>query len=1359
MRTIKFSLKGLLTLLVMLLQIQVFAQGGYQSFTSSHNDMDVSYDESTGEYTFTTTGGDPYIRTQALASAMPKDSCIISFEYNCPSGLQGVQFFFAAPESEALSMRDIVLQATRADEWLVYQLDVSDYRTANGWGVAGDYLRMDLGYYAGTTIKIRNLRFGARYEGKTFEDYMENVPYTPDDIVVGKICGTVGSQQAYNDFYEAYNEAIDMLDNTSASQDEIDAMFAKIKQAYADIDTAFIKVTDGTYYIKSNFSEYTNREDTMAWYAPRIAGYPGWKKYEPSLKFMWHITPLENGNFSIRNLATGQYVYQCETPDGQDSPLMLSEKQLVSQVIARNNYLGSYQIHSDGQSWVYNLQGNSSASASEGPIANWSDKAADGEGSWMLEPVSDADLAKAEAAKSRDELNVAITQYEGLTNGAVVGPELGKPHSQEQVTEVENAIAAAVEVEANENATDAEIRAALEKLTAVAEKFNAEVATIPNGYYRLRSAYNLFAGNLNDLYLANYGDSLPGWNYYQKSVDQLWYIENLDSGYSVKNVKTGKYLSKSNYTTNNSPVQCTREQEVLQMFKLIKPNGQWKFYNEKIENYGYYPYNHQLGLNFTGGRIAIYKEQGENGTTAWFIEPVAEAEAQTIINNEENNQLNIKLQQVYEKARALYNAGAVYTTGSAIVTSKDQLYANNWSPSEGANLETLIDGNTGSYWCSTWEGASSEQDPTNPHYMRVYSEAGLPDSVQVSYLQRQDASWHRMPLKLRVEVSNDATTWTNAGVYQKADLTKNGELTPGTLYNEPITFVATGLGGYKYVRFINQANYNVSDVYIVGTNHYMLEFAEFNLYPITGVTSDCLVKKVWNASLAPELFNALQEAKPQYVNGTATQATYDRLLAAYNAYYEENNGANEIDGVYQKYQSLIPNCEVGSEFGYVESQGDIDTFEETIDALYSDFTSDNPSKGPGSVLKAMQAAYDEFMTHVEQPQPGKWYYILSATAENDAASANYYPARAQVRGTALYTLGDGKGEREFNYAATHQLRWGMDDIKNREREGDPDAIWQFIPTPDSLGYGARSYFIQNMRTGWYMGGVNSTSDFYTVTTKKPQYPYSVEFIGSGQFNLKALNGSRKGQIISFGENARQVRLDAVASAFDSRSSLTFEEFDAEEEGQITLRFDNNWAGIVTLPFAITDIDQMNDNVHAYKIHSIDEDMRTIGLVEAYEFEAGEPFIMVVNDTTQYSADADQIGVNFPAPTELVTDSMVVNGLVSVPTYKTILGQGFGYFDGNVLLATDSNSVGINSQSGYIDPSMIVNQEGEPDCVIELFGEGLLNGVKAAAVRKNETVSVYTTDGAIVKRNVKSANATNGLRKGLYIVGKKKVLVK
>ena len=334
----------------------------------------------------------------------------------------------------------------------------------------------------------------------------------------------------------------------------------------------------------------------------------------------------------------------------------------------------------------------------------------------------------------------------------------------------------------------------------------------------------------------------------------------------------------------------------------------------------------------------------------------------------------------------------------------------------------------------------------------------------------------------------------------------------------------------------------------------------------------------------------------------------------------------------------------------------------------------------------------------------------------------------------------------------------MDDIKNKEREGDIDAIWRFIPVPDSLNLGKHVYYIQNMRTGWYFGNANTANNDYYFSGSVTPFPFLVEFIGKEQFHIQALAGTRAGALVSFGDNARQVRADLLDSDFDTRASFTFEEFDAEDNPEIVMQFDNNTAKIVTLPFAVNELGR-NDNVHAFQIHSQPSDTE-LGLVEVTDIPAGQPFILVTGDTTLYEADQPKVALNFDTPTDLTIVGDTVNGLVPAFPSNKLSKAGFGYFSGNVLNVTDGETaVTVTAHSGYIMPNLIVAKEGEPDVVISTFEGGILNSIKKAVSKLNTTVDVYTVDGALVKRNVKASDAKKGLKKGLYIIGKEKVLVK
>ena len=130
----------------------------------------------------------------------------------------------------------------------------------------------------------------------------------------------------------------------------------------------------------------------------------------------------------------------------------------------------------------------------------------------------------------------------------------------------------------------------------------------------------------------------------------------------------------------------------------------------------------------------------------------------------------------------------------------------------------------------------------------------------------------------------------------------------------------------------------------------------------------------------------------------------------------------------------------------------------------------------------------------------------------------------------------------------------------------------------------------------------------------------------------------------------------------------------------------------------------------------------------------------------------------PLVDEFSFEGKTANGLIATMDYTVPGRAGYGIFVNSVIESTAADT-GINGHSGYINTGLIVNGEGEADLTITIK-EGLLNGVKNVVVNKaGEKVNVYTVDGVLVKRNVARKNATDGLKSGIYIVGKDKILVK
>ncbi|MEI3532015.1 MAG: hypothetical protein V8Q65_07355 [Bacteroidaceae bacterium] len=1340
---LKFN--ALLLLLFLLPQLRAVAQesGGDNTtvnpvfVTGNMNQIEMSYDETTKEYTFTTTGGDPYVFTNVFETALPADSNVVSFEYSCTTDISDFQIFFPNPLSEANSIKNLRLPATKEGEWALFNLSLEKYTAINGWGKVGDCMRMDFCTTSGVEIKVRNLHIGTAKEGRTLQEYVDALTYVPDDLVFSNAPGCVGDEAAYKEYYNAYNDALQLLGSPSATDEEMNQMLQRLKIAYKAIVGAINPLTDGTYFIQTAYSVF-NDKDIMSWYAPRTDNQPGWKKQENSLLHMWEIKKLEDKGYSIRSLATGQYINHNRTVDVADEPLVMSENFETAQVIQRIAPNGQFIIHSLGASWTYNVQGHGAGANTSGPIANWTDKGVSGEGAWRIVPVTDEQLAEAEASKGRDNLIIALAKYENLTDGAEVGPEIGKPHTQEQIDELNDAISVAREFANGMEATDEEIKSATQDLVTLGEAFKKAVNTIPDGYYRIRSKYNVFDNNYNDVYFSAYSDERPGWSYYQKTSAQLWKITNVEGGYTVQNAKNGLYINNASSAVNAAIVYFSDQPEVKQKFSIIKPNGKWNIYNELIEGFAYVPANHSKGLNQEGSYLIIWNSQGEDSDTSWSLEQVDDADAQSLIANESDNELNIKMQTLYEEARAVYNSKTNYAiSDQPIIKSVDQIYANNFSPNEGANLQNLIDGDKNTFWNSTWEGIASEQDPNNPHYLRIYDESGFPDTVQVNYVMRQNGTWHRVPVKMRIQVSNDADSWTTLYDYKEKDLTNNGEYNLRNLYTDSLHYIVTGIGGYKYVRFITQVNIGADGAaYIVGGGHQMHEYAEFNLYRVTGVEETSVISQSWNKAFAAELFAAIQEATPQYLNGTATQASYDRLLAAYNKFVEENAGGSEFEALYPRLDEIATNAEVGEGLGFVDSQDAIDNFWNAISEAYNDYNSDAPQNSPASNLKKLNDAYDELISHVTMPQPNKWYNIVSNTTRAYGADQPVFLASTSV-GDNMHI---GTYQKDmFSYAS------------------DPYAIWRFVPAKEEEG----AYYIQSMGTGQYLGAYRGLGADLAPQMSHTPGIYKVYFYGgNGGFRMRQTNVDDPFNNLK-ADGSRFLVLNYPANG-DHQQSWRFEEVGEDEILQFNF-FTGNSISVVTLPWATKGSGSINalngDEFKTYAVKNLEitEDGTRLELTRKDDFEAGEPMILVAGDYE--SSEHPNVQVQFNVPTDVVdTAAVTANGLVGTLEGFTIKTEGMGYFQDGALKSITGSKF-FEGRSGYIDPGKVVNNpEASVDLVITT--SETLNGCKTVMTSPtSEVVNVYTIDGVLVKKNVKALKAVEGLKKGIYIIGGKKKLVK
>ena len=200
-------------------------------------------------------------------------------------------------------------------------------------------------------------------------------------------------------------------------------------------------------------------------------------------------------------------------------------------------------------------------------------------------------------------------------------------------------------------------------------------------------------------------------------------------------------------------------------------------------------------------------------------------------------------------------------------------------------------------------------------------------------------------------------------------------------------------------------------------------------------------------------------------------------------------------------------------------------------------------------------------------------------------------------------------------------------------------------------------------------------------------------------------------------------------------------------------------------------DNIDPAAYPYQIATIDVAKKEMTLA-VYEdvIEAGQPFFYIGGGATlgvsqePTAADTTQMLIQFPknGTKTIAQTPSSYNGLIGNYYSGTKVAKGFGVVKDtkgvqSIDATTEDQQIGWNS--AYIDASKIENAETPGTIVVPLTGD-LETAIKDAIIdAQTGKVNVYSVDGILIKKNVKVSEATEGLTKGIYIVGNKKVAVK
>lgn len=112
-------------------------------------------------------------------------------------------------------------------------------------------------------------------------------------------------------------------------------------------------------------------------------------------------------------------------------------------------------------------------------------------------------------------------------------------------------------------------------------------------------------------------------------------------------------------------------------------------------------------------------------------------------------------------------------------------------------------------------------------------------------------------------------------------------------------------------------------------------------------------------------------------------------------------------------------------------------------------------------------------------------------------------------------------------------------------------------------------------------------------------------------------------------------------------------------------------------------------------------------------------------------------------------------------YNTAVDPKTAQYNAEVKAAADALKALIDAGKDKTPYNIQANDIPNLQAAIDNLHNEIVSSIGTTRIANNNAalVNVYTPDGTPVRRNAKAATATTGLPKGIYIVGKKKVLVK
>lgn len=910
--------------------------------------------------------------------------------------------------------------------------------------------------------------------------------------------------------------------------------------------------------------------------------------------------------------------------------------------------------------------------------------------------------------------------------------------------------------------------AAYQRCRKALEAARAGAVPIKEGYYFFKSSRTANNGTYDD------GKALH-WTYQkqwfapqerpegeqQMTLDDAQYVWHIQSN---KEANDGSFYIQNFYTkryvgTAKNRGEAIKTTETAEESFLIYPQDKEDFVIESTT----LKENPLVGYPNEGSPLltSLHCQKDANGVVIWTTDAPASGWVFLNANAEDikrlegliaQDKLNKALAAELTTAETTYKKGFYYdfvggsrdgkldmegNAPAGLLKSVEQLSFNMTEKGEGSE-SALVDNNleSGNFYHSDWQGA---YDHTLAYpYIQVDLKQQM-DSIAVKMWARRNNDSYltgNAPGNVIVSATNtpeDSTSWKVIGnvqpTYPWARHAVSSVGKDSTYANNSVGFFEVALGAkYQHVRFEvtrRQSNAADADFKKMDNGAGNFNLGEMRVFQSKYNPAKSLIEAV-PAAQKEALVKAITDAKAAIEAGNATQELIDQVKKAVEDFKAVYPDPQVVRDILAEAKAQYAAAEEGDKVGYFQA-GAKEALKKVIDEVEPTIKDVMSLSEVNAAKDLLNHGLEAFVAKLNIPAADKFYYIISATASEQAGSAK-----------------DGKMAVSGNGT---QVKWYKDSddyISNNSITiaGNAKYVWKMIKKGNGVVF-------QNVATGEYMNNpkknqssikMSTEADTCAFTFRSAKKPGLLNIVCKDNKFLNAQPASNN--LVTWGE----------ANGADN-SAFTFEEVTDELNNEIDWLVNTNKKTILTLPVSVTADEQ------CYSVIGRNGNNLELKSIDGTTIEAGTPFIYI----DAYESEAVRFhlaeATDYDALlASVVKEAKAVNGLQGTLAAVDSIAPNNGILYNGESIVLSKLGEGAANNSGYLTSALPATTE-TGDAQILIDGEITIIGGVVAQPEAQAVVNVYNLSGVKVRANVKSVNDLKGLPAGIYIMGNKKVLVK